>query len=57
MCPAQRLRQRRGIAVYLEQRIIPAIGICLQNAGEGLQVALGMLLPPVPRGIVEGGGR
>lgn len=26
-------------------------------AGEGLQMSLGMLLPPIPRGIVEGGGR
>lgn len=50
------MAQRRGIAVYLEQRIVAAIGIRLQNTGEGRQVALGMLLPPVPRGIVEGGG-
>jgi hypothetical protein len=57
MCPAKCLAQRRGIAIYLEQRIVAAIGIRLQNAGEGLQVAFGMLLPPIPRGIVEGGGR
>lgn len=32
--PAQRLGQRTGIAVHLEQRIVTAIGIGLQNAGE-----------------------
>lgn len=45
------------MAVYLEQRIVAAIGIRLQYAGEGLQMSLERLLPPIPRGIVEGGGR
>lgn len=40
MRPAQRLRQRSRGAVGLEQRIIAVIGIGLQNAGEGLEVAL-----------------
>nr|OAP97022.1 hypothetical protein A4U53_37360 [Rhizobium leguminosarum] len=53
MRPAERLRQRPRIAVYLEQRIVAAIGISLQNAGEGLQVALGMLLSSISRSIVE----
>ena len=52
-CDQQSLRQRPRIAVYLEQRIVAAIGINLQNAGEGLQVALGMLLSSISRSIVE----
>lgn len=32
--PAERLRQRPRIAVYLEQRIVAPIGISLQNAGK-----------------------
>ncbi len=51
--PAQCLRQGTGIAVYLEQRIVTAIGIRLQNAGEGLQMAFRMLLSAVSRCIVE----
>lgn len=39
MCPAQCLREGTWIAVYLEQLIVAAIGIRLQNPGEGLQVA------------------
>ena len=54
MCPAQRLCQRTGAAVDFEQWIIAAIGIGLQNAGEALQMALGMFLPPIARGIIEG---
>src|SRR5690606_25177375 len=47
--PAECLRQRRGIAICFVERVIAAIGISLQNTGEGSQVALGMLLSPVSR--------
>lgn len=36
--------------------IVAAIGIRLQYVTEGLQVALGMLLPPASRGILESEG-
>ncbi|MCY1301405.1 hypothetical protein D9M70_510160 [compost metagenome] len=51
--PAERLRQRTGIAINLEQWIVAAIGIRLKNAGEGLQVTFGVLLSPVSRSIIE----
>ncbi len=57
MCPTECLGQRIGIAINLEQRIVAAIGVRLQNAGEGLQVALRMLLPSIARGIVNCGRR
>ena len=57
VCPAKRLPWRIWIAINLEQRIVAAIGIRLQNTGEGLQVALRMLLPSISRGIVKGGRR
>lgn len=39
MCPVQRLRQWNGIAIRLEQRVVAALGVGLQNAGEVLQMA------------------
>lgn len=57
VCPTECLRQRFGIAIDLEQWIVAAIGVRLQNAGEGLQVALRMFLPSISRGIVKGGRR
>lgn len=53
MRPAQRLGERTGIAAHLEQRVIAAIGVGPQNAAKGLQMSLGMFLPPIARGIVK----
>lgn len=53
MRPTQRLGQRTRITIHLKQRIVAAIGVGLQNAGEALEMALGVLLSPIARGIVE----
>ena len=55
--PTQCLRQSTKIAINLEQRVVAAIGIRLQNAGEGLQVAFRMFLPSISRCVVKCGRR
>ncbi len=61
LAPGVRPTQRRNDGAFLEPRIvkpvIAAIGVGLQDAGKVFQMALGMLLPPVPRGVIKGGRR
>ncbi len=39
VCPAESLDQRPRLTIRLEQRVVAAIGVSLQNAGEGLEMA------------------
>jgi len=52
--PAQCRRDRPLRTRRIKEAIVSAIGVCLQDAGEVPKMALGMLLPPIARGIVEG---
>ena len=57
MRPAQRRRDRTLDAPGIVERIVPAVGVGLENAGEAAQVALGVFLPPIARGVVKSGWR
>ena len=51
--PAQRGGNRPLRARGVVQRVVAAIGVGLQDAGEALQMPCGMLVPAVARGVVE----
>ena len=53
MGPTQRRRDRPLRARRIVEPVVAAIGVRLQDAGEAGQVPVGMLVPPVTRGVVE----
>src|SRR5262249_53949743 len=53
MAPAQCRRDRSLRTRRIVELIVPAIGICLQDASEGLKMPGGMLVPAITRGVIQ----
>src|SRR5262249_11654664 len=53
MAPAQCRRDRSLRTRRIVELIVPAIGICLQDTGEGLKMPGGMLVPAITRGVIQ----